>query len=154
MHEEFIKQAIILAEANVRTGGGPFGAVIVKNDEIIASGVNMVTRDNDPTAHAEVTAIRNACRQRGDFKLDGCSIYISCEPCPMCLAAIYWAGISRIFYAASREDAAAIGFSDELIYNEIPQPPPQRTIPAQQLMREEALPIMQAWDELEDKVRY
>ncbi len=154
MHEKFITQAITLAEANVRTGGGPFGAVIVENGEIIASGVNMVTRDNDPTAHAEVTAIRNACRQRGDFSLAGCSIYISCEPCPMCLAAIYWAGLEHIYYAASRKDAAAIGFSDDLIYNEIPLEPASRSIPATQLNREEALDAMQSWDELEGKIVY
>lgn len=154
MHEKFIKQAITLSEANVRTGGGPFGAIIVENDEIIASGVNMVTRDNDPTAHAEITAIRNACRQKNNFNLAGCAIYISCEPCPMCLAAIYWAGIEKIYYAASRQDAAAIGFADDHIYQEIPLPPDQRSIPAIQLNRAEALPAMQSWEGLADKIIY
>ncbi|MEN8140940.1 MAG: nucleoside deaminase [Thermodesulfobacteriota bacterium] len=153
-NEKFIQQAITLAAANVRSGGGPFGAVIVKDGEIIASGVNMVTRDNDPSAHAEITAIRHACRQLATFKLDGCAIYISCEPCPMCLAAIYWAGIEEIYYGATRQDASAIGFADEVIYEEMGLEPARRRIVAQQIGRDEALGPMRDWDALEDKVPY
>lgn len=151
----FMKEAIRLADEKMRQGvGGPFGAVIVKDNAIIAQGFNMVTSSNDPTAHAEIVAIRNACSALKDFSLAGCVIYVNCEPCPMCLAAIYWAGIEKVYYAATRKDAAEIGFADDFIYNEIANEPSQRTIPSKQLMRSEALNVFKAWEELEDKIPY
>ncbi|MBR2424236.1 MAG: nucleoside deaminase, partial [Tidjanibacter sp.] len=126
---KFMRMAIELSKESVAKGGGPFGAVIVRDDQVIATGSNSVTLLNDPTAHAEVSAIRAACQAVGDFNLKGCVIYSSCEPCPMCLSAIYWAGIERIYYANNREDAAAIGFDDALIYDQIPLAPTKRTIP-------------------------
>ncbi len=152
---KFMKEAIRLADEKMRQGvGGPFGAVIVKDDTIIAHGFNMVTSSNDPTAHAEIVAIRNACSALKDFSLAGCVIYINCEPCPMCLAAMYWAGIEKVYYAATRQDAAEIGFADDFIYNEIAKEPSQRTIPSKQLMRPEALRVFKAWEDLEDKIPY
>lgn len=146
--------AIDLANKSVATGGGPFGAVIVRNGEVVARGTNNVTKLNDPTAHAEVQAIRNACAELDTFNLEGCTLYASCEPCPMCLSAIYWAGIDRIFYANTRADAAAIDFDDSLIYDEIPKSPTKRKIPAEQFMRDEALETFRLWREKEDKVEY
>jgi tRNA(Arg) A34 adenosine deaminase TadA len=134
--------------------GGPFGAVIVKDGRIIAEGWNQVTSANDPTAHAEIMAIRNACAALGTFQLPGCSIYASCEPCPMCLGAIYWARLERIYYANTRAEAARIGFDDALIYNEIALPPEARRIPATRLLAEEAMAAFRAWDESPDKIRY
>lgn len=149
-----MQMAIDLANKSVATGGGPFGAVIVRNGEVVARGTNNVTKLNDPTAHAEVQAIRNACSELATFNLEGCTLYASCEPCPMCLSAIYWAGIDRIFYANTRADAAAIDFDDSLIYDEIPKSPTKRKIPAEQFMRDEALETFRLWREKEDKVEY
>ncbi len=154
MNKEFMQRAIDLSIRNVADGGGPFGAVIVKDGEVVAEGVNRVTASCDPTAHAEVSAIREACRRQGTFKLDGCEIYTSCEPCPMCLSAIYWAGISRIYYANTKRDADKIGFGDNFIYDEIARPYNERAIPTSQMMREEAQEAFRAWEEKEDKVEY
>lgn len=147
-------QAIRIAEQSLQHEGGPFGAVIVKNGEIIGSGSNRVTLDNDPTAHAEVVAIRNACRFENNFQLEGCTIYVNCEPCPMCLAALYWAGVEEIYFAANRKDAADIGFADDHIYQEIAKEPGNRSITMHQMMRDEALHGFKLWDELEDKIPY
>ncbi|MBQ3805012.1 MAG: nucleoside deaminase [Prevotella sp.] len=149
-----MQRAIDLSIRNVADGGGPFGAVIVKDGEVVAEGVNRVTASCDPTAHAEVSAIREACRRQGTFKLDGCEIYTSCEPCPMCLSAIYWAGISHIYYANTKHDADKIGFGDNFIYDEIARPNNERAIPTSQMMREEAQEAFRAWEEKEDKVEY
>ena len=153
-HKDFMRKAIALAVENVENGGGPFGAVIVKNGEVVATGVNRVTPNNDPTAHAEVSAIRAACASVGDFNLKGCEIYSSCEPCPMCLSAIYWAGIEKIYYAGTRSDAAAIGFDDAFIYDQIPLAPTERTVPSLPLMRAEGLEAFRLWEQKEDKVEY
>lgn len=150
----FMQQAIDLSVENVKNGGGPFGAVIVKDGKVVATGVNRVTANNDPTAHAEVSAIRAACQKVADFRLEGCTIYTSCEPCPMCLSAIYWAGISSICYGNTKEDAEAIGFGDKFIYEEIDRPYAQRSIPTRMLMREQALRAFRDWEEKEDKVEY
>ena len=150
----FMQQAIDLSIQNVANGGGPFGAVIVRDDKIVATGVNRVTANNDPTAHAEVSAIRAACQKEGSFKLEGCTIYTSCEPCPMCLSAIYWAGLSRICYANTKQDAEDINFGDKFIYEEIERPVSKRTIPTEAFMREEALQAFRAWEEKTDKVEY
>ena len=139
---------------NVKNGGGPFGAVIVRNDEVVAVGTNRVTANNDPTAHAEVMAIRAACQKLNTFRLTDCEIYTSCEPCPMCLSAIYWSGIRTIFYGNNVQDAAKIGFSDQFIYDELKRPLIQRVIPAINLMRHEAQAAFRAWEEKEDKVEY
>ena len=139
----------------MRAGAGrPFGAVIVRDGQIVAEGWNCVTSSNDPTAHAEVVAIRRACEALGTFSLAGCEIFTSCEPCPMCLAAIYWARIPRIFYANTRVDAAAIGFDDDFIYRQIPLAPEQRTLEMKPLLRNEAQLAFREWSELPDKVRY
>jgi tRNA(Arg) A34 adenosine deaminase TadA len=152
---DFMQMAIQLATENVRSGaGGPFGAVLVKDGAVIATGVNQVTSANDPTAHAEVNAIRQACRALGTFQLNGCVLYTSCEPCPMCLAAIYWARLPRVYYGNTRADAAAIGFDDEFIYQQIPLPPQQRSIAMQPLLREAAQAAFQEWRTKADKVRY
>lgn len=150
----YMQQAIDLSVANVANGGGPFGAVIVRDGKVVATGVNRVTANCDPTAHAEVSAIRAACQVVGDFKLEGCTIYTSCEPCPMCLSAIYWAGISRIYYGNTKEDAEAIDFSDKFIYEEIDRPVAQRSIPTRMLMREQALKAFRDWEQKTDKVEY
>ncbi len=152
--EKFMQRAIELSIKSVESGGGPFGAVIVKDGKIIAEASNSVTKDNDPTAHAEINAIRQACQQLGTFDLSGCEIYTSCEPCPMCLGAIYWARLDKIYYANTRHDAAKIGFSDEFIYEEIEKPPHLRKIPTIQLMRDQALKAFKAWEEKEDKIEY
>ncbi len=151
---KFMQMAIDLSIENVANGGGPFGAVIVKDGEVIATGTNRVTANNDPTAHAEVTAIRNACKKVADFQLKGCTIYTSCEPCPMCLSAIYWAGISRIFFGNTKEDAEAINFSDKFIYDEIALPIEKRSVATSMLMREQALRAFRDWDNKTDKVEY
>ena len=152
--EYFMQMAINLSIENVSNGGGPFGAVIVRNGEVIATGVNRVTANNDPTAHAEVSAIREACAKLGNFKLEGCTIYTSCEPCPMCLSAIYWAGISKIFYGNTKADAKAINFDDSFIYDEIALPYAQRSIPCNNIMREKALSAFRAWEAKADKTLY
>src|SRR6266478_7266359 len=146
MSQEFMRRAIALALENVRWGsGGPFAAVIVKEDRIIAEGTNRVTRTNDPTAHAEVVAIREACRVLADFQLTGCDLYTTCEPCPMCLGAIYWARPARVFFASTASDAAAAGFDDAFIYDELQTPAEERRIPMTEMQREEALVIFQEW---------
>ena len=152
--KSFMQQAIDLSIENVANGGGPFGAVIVKNNKIVATGVNRVTANNDPTAHAEVSAIRTACQKENSFKLEGCTIYTSCEPCPMCLSAIYWAGISRICFANTKQDAEDINFGDKFIYEEIERPFSKRTIPTETFMRDEALQAFRNWEEKTDKVEY
>ena len=153
--EHYMKRAIALSEEMMRANrGGPFGAVVVKDGAIIAEGHNMVTSANDPTAHAEVVAIRRACDALGTFTLEGCEIYTSCEPCPMCLAAIYWARLSRVYYANSRADAAAIGFDDDHIYREIPLPITERALPMERLLAEEAARAFREWDEKPDKTPY
>ena len=134
--------------------GGPFGAVIVKDGEIIARGWNKVTSTNDPTAHAEVTVIREACKKLGTFDLSGCELYTSCEPCPMCLSASYWAGIRKIYYGNTRKDAADIDFDDDFIYKEIPLPMDKRSIPMEQLDREEAIEAFKKWATKDDKIAY
>ena len=147
--------AVRLSAERMREGaGGPFGAIVVKDGRIVAEGWNRVTSENDPTAHAEITAIRRACEALQDFWLRGCDIYTSCEPCPMCLAAIYWARIDRIFFANSREDAAAIGFDDALIYGEVSKPVADRIIPTLKLPLPEAQAVFAEWREKPDKVQY
>jgi len=153
--ETYMKEAIRLSKQNIKNGtGGPFGAVIVKDGKIIASGTNCVTSSNDPTAHAEVVAIRNACKILNTFQLDDCEIYSSCEPCPMCLGAIYWARPKKIYFAASRIDAAASGFDDSLIYDEIALPIEHRKIESEQLLQEEAKSVFDDWDNLTNKIEY
>ena len=155
MENLFMARAIQLSLENVRSGrGGPFGAVVVKKDAIIGEGANQVTSTNDPTAHAEVLAIREACKRLGSFSLEGCEVYASCEPCPMCLGAIYWARVARIYFANAAEDASKIGFEDSVIYREIAQPHSQRKIPMLQLMRNEALAVFRAWEAKPDKITY
>jgi len=153
--EDFMREALALATEGMRAGrGGPFGCVIVRRGEIVARGQNRVAADNDPTAHAEVNAIREACRQRGRFSLEDCELYTSCEPCPMCLAAIYWARIPRIFHANTRADAAAIGFDDEFIYQQIQLPPEKRAIEMRPLLRAEAQAGFAEWQAKTDKLPY
>lgn len=148
-------EAIRLARQNITSGlGGPFGAVVVKNGEIIARGTNRVTCDNDPTAHAEVVAIREACKTLDSFQLDECEIYCSCEPCPMCLGAIYWARPARIYFAAGRNDAADAGFDDNFIYKEIGANINERKIPASQILRNEAVEVFREWKESDIKIPY
>jgi len=148
-------RAIRLSMESVRSGrGGPFGAVVVKDGSIIAEGMNQVTSSNDPTAHAEVLAIRQACRELRLFELQGCELYTSCEPCPMCLGAIYWARLSRVYYGNAAADAAKIGFDDALIYRELGQPLAQRAIPMIQMMRKEARAAFRAWAEKANKITY
>ena len=150
-----MREAIREAEAGMREGrGGPFGCVIVRHGKVIARGTNRVTSTNDPTAHAEVTAIRAACTALQTFQLQDCELYTSCEPCPMCLAAIYWARIPRIFYGNTRADAAAIGFDDDFIYQQIPLPPDRRTVDMQPMLREEAQTAFREWQAKPDKIRY
>jgi tRNA(Arg) A34 adenosine deaminase TadA len=152
---KFMARAIELALRGVEANdGGPFGCVVVKDGVVIGEGNNRVTSTNDPTAHAEVVAIRNACQSLNNFQLDGCVIYTSCEPCPMCLGAIYWARPSAVFYAGSREDAAAAGFDDALIYREIETPIEERKLKMHQIMRDEAKNAFRLWIEKEDKIEY
>ena len=154
LDRQFMREAIRLANNSVENGGGPFGAVIVKDGEIVAASSNSVTIDNDPTAHAEVNTIRKACRKLNTFDLSGCTIYTSCEPCPMCLGAIYWAHIDRIFYGNTRSDARDIGFADDFIYEELARTMGERTVPIVPLMREEALHTFQMWRDMPDKTEY
>ncbi len=150
-----MRQAIDLATANVVSGrGGPFGAVIVRSGEIVATGVNLVTATNDPTAHAEVTAIRRAAAELGTFQLSGCELYSSCEPCPMCLAATYWAHIEAIFFGNSAADAARAGFDDAVLYKEVARPHGDRSLPITQLLHSEAWASFAAWQESPNKIEY
>ena len=151
---KFMEMAIRLSEDNIDNGGGPFGAVIVRDGEVIATGTNRVVPNNDPTAHAEVMAIRSACEKLGTFQLTGCTVYSSCEPCPMCLGAIYWAHLDKIYYGNNREDAAKIGFDDDFIYREIELKPEMRSLPSEILMQEEAIKAFKMWTEKEDKTEY
>lgn len=153
-NKEYMREAIRLASESVERGGGPFGAVIAKDGKIIARASNSVTLENDPTAHAEVACIREACRALGTIDLSGCEIYTSCEPCPMCLGAIYWAHIDRIYYANDRKDAAEIGFDDDFIYEEIGKKPEDRRTPLLPLLRDEGLKSFRLWSEKEDKTEY
>ena len=154
-HREFMERAIALAVENVTSGrGGPFGAVIVKDGKVIATGVNRVTAANDPTAHAEVTAIRNACAALAAFQLEGCDVYTSCEPCPMCLAAIYWARCEAIYYGNTAADAAKVGFDDAFLYNEMKKPLSERKIPIVQMLPDEAWASFVAWRDAPTKVLY
>lgn len=152
--KQFMRRAIRLADESVERGGGPFGAVIVRGGEIVAECSNSVTIENDPTAHAEVNAIREACRRLGTFDLKGCAIYSSCEPCPMCLGAIYWAGIDRIYYGNTRRDAAEVDFADDYIYEELARPMEERGLPIVPLLRDEARHTFRRWAEKADKVAY
>jgi len=152
--KEMMREAIRLANESVKNGGGPFGAVVVKDGEIVAGSANSVTVDNDPTAHAEVNAIRKACRKLGTFDLTGCTIYTSCEPCPMCLGAIYWAHIERIYYGNNRKDAREIDFADDFIYDEMDKPLESRSVPIIPMLRDEALETFRLWSEKTDKVEY
>ena len=155
MDNPFMARAIQLSLDNVHSGrGGPFGAVVVKNGNIIAEGANQVTSTIDPTAHAEVVAIREACKKLGVFDLEGCEIYTSCEPCPMCLGAIYWARLSRVYFANADADASRIGFDDSLIYRELAQPLSQRKIPMIQMMREQAFVAFRACENKSNKIEY
>lgn len=154
MNKTFMRQAIQLAMDNIKNGGGPFGAVIVKDGEVIATGVNRVTANNDPTAHAEVTAIRQACEKLGTFSLEGCDIYASCEPCPMCLGAIYWARLDHLYYGANKHDAAAAGFDDQFIYEEIELPYANRHLKTASLLEDEAQAPFTLWAQHEERVAY
>ena len=155
LEARYMRRAIELATENVREGrGGPFGAVIVRGNEVVAEGTNLVTSTNDPTAHAEVTAIREACRKLGRFRLDDCDLYTSCEPCPMCLGAVYWSRLRRVVYASTKDDAAEIGFDDSIIYDQFLLPHARRSIPQEQVLREEALEAFRAWREKVDRVAY
>jgi guanine deaminase len=151
----FMREAIQLSLEKMQAGfGGPFGAVVVKDGQIIARGFNQVTSTHDPTCHAEVDAIRKACQVLGTFQLDGCDLYTSCEPCPMCLGAIYWARPARVFYANTKADAAAVGFDDQFIYDEIDKPLAERSLPMQQFLREEAQVSFQEWARKEGRTTY
>jgi len=152
--EEFMTKAIRLSTENVANGGGPFGALVCRGDEIIASGVNRVTDDCDPTAHAEVVAIRNACEKLGTFQLDDCVIYTSCEPCPMCLGAIYWARPTAVYFANGQNEAAQYGFDDRFIYEEIAITPDQRSIKMRQVKHERALDAFLSWEKLDNRTDY
>ncbi len=154
-HEDFMRRAIALSREHMRAGeGGPFGAVIVRDGRIVGEGWNQVVADCDPTAHAEITAIRDACRRLGTFDLTGAEIYTSCEPCPMCLAAIYWAKLARIWYANASADAAAIGFADAFLYRELAAPAAGRSVPAARLLGNEAKVVFDEWSAMPDKVPY
>jgi guanine deaminase len=151
----FMRRAIDLSRQGMEQGrGGPFGAVVVADGRIVGEGANLVTSALDPTAHAEIVALRSACAALGRFELRGCDIYTSCEPCPMCLAAIYWARVDRVFYANDRADAARIGFDDRTIYREVALPPRARRLPMIRLLAADALPVFQEWERKSDRVRY
>ena len=154
MKNEFMKRAIELSVDSVNNGGGPFGSVIVKDNKIIAEGSNKVTSNNDPTAHGEIVAIREACKKLNNFSLNQCELYSTCEPCPMCLSAIYWARIDKIYYANTRDDARKIDFDDSLIYTELQKNINKRKIPMIQIMRNDALKAFELWDKKKDKVKY
>jgi len=150
----FLREAIKISNNNIKNQGGPFGAVIVKDNEIISKAANSVTLDNDPTAHAEINAIRKAAKKLKTFDLSGCEIYTSCEPCPMCLSAIYWSHIDKIYFGNTKQDAKKVGFDDSFIYDEINLPYQKRKIPTKQLLREEAIKVFKRWEEFEDKIQY
>ena len=150
----FMMRAIELSIESAKSKGGPFGSVIVKNNKIIAEGSNKVTMNNDPTAHGEIVAIRDACQKLNTFDLSGCDLYSSCEPCPMCLSAIYWSHIDNIYYANTRDDAKKINFDDSLIYSEISKKNEDRKIPIKQMLRDEALKAFELWDKKIDKIEY
>lgn len=152
--EDYMRKAINLANNSIDNGGGPFGAVIVRNNEIIAEASNSVTNDNDPTAHAEVNAIRMATKKLNTFDLSDCEIYSSCEPCPMCLGAIYWAKINKLYFACNQNDADKIGFSDEFIYKELEKPYQERNLSSENILREEGLSVFEKWQNFEDKIEY
>lgn len=154
MNSRFMQTAIEIALKGINQGHGPFGAVIVQKDQIVGMGTNQVTKNLDPTAHAEVSAIRNACHKLNTFSLAGCTLYTSCEPCPMCLGAIFWARLDTVYYGATRADAARANFDDHYFYEELKKPLPKRAIPMNQLMRLDALTIFSAWEALGDKVPY
>ena len=154
MKNEFMKRAIELSVESVNRGGGPFGSIIVKDNNIVAEGSNKVTLTNDPTAHGEIVAIREACKKLDNFSLNDCELYSTCEPCPMCLSAIYWARIDKIYYANTRKDAQKIDFDDSLIYSELQKNINKRKIPMIQMMRNEALEAFELWDKKTDKVKY
>tara|TARA_B100001250_G_C19780704_1_gene781729 strand:+ start:1168 stop:1632 length:465 start_codon:yes stop_codon:yes gene_type:complete len=154
MKKQFMERAIELSIENLKNGGGPFGSIIVKDNKIIAEGVNRVTASKDPTAHGEIVAIREACKKLNDFNLKGCELYSNCEPCPMCLSAIYWARINKIYYANTREDAQKIDFDDSFIYSEFHKKINERKIPMFQMMRNEALKAFELWDNKKDKIKY
>ena len=154
MKNEFMKRAIELSIESVNSGGGPFGSIIVKDNNIVAEGSNKVTLTNDPTAHGEIVAIREACKKLNNFSLNDCELYSTCEPCPMCLSAIYWARIDKIYYANTRKDAQKIDFDDSLIYSELQKNINKRKIPMIQLMRKEALEAFELWNKKTDKVKY
>ena len=154
MKNEFMKRAIELSIESVNKGGGPFGCVIVKDEKIVSEGLNKVTSSKDPTAHGEIVAIREACKKLNDFNLNGYELYSTCEPCPMCLSAIYWARIDKIYYANTRKDAQKIDFDDSLIYSEFQKNINERKIPMIQMMRNEALKAFELWDKKIDKVKY
>ncbi|MEZ4647351.1 MAG: nucleoside deaminase [Candidatus Eisenbacteria bacterium] len=155
MEEQFMREAIRLSRDKMRKNqGGPFGAVVVRGNEVVGRGWNQVTSTNDPTAHAEVTAIRKACKKLGTFHLRGCVLYTSCEPCPMCLAAAYWARVDRIYFAGTRKDAARAGFDDEFLYREISKPRSRRSVPMEQLLRKEAVEAFDEWRTKVDKTPY
>ena len=151
---KFMLKAIELSIKSAATIGGPFGCVIVKDDKIISEGSNKVTSTNDPTAHGEIVAIREACLKLNTFNLSGCELYSSCEPCPMCLGAIYWSRIDKLYYAATKEDAAKAGFDDSVIYKEIDLPKDQRSIPSLQILREDAVKVFEDWNESGNKIPY
>lgn len=153
--KDFMELAIDLAEGNIKTlDGGPFGAVVVKDDIIVGKGSNHVTLNNDPTAHAEIEAIRDACKNLNTFNLEGCEIYASCEPCPMCLGAIYWSRIGKLYYGATKDDASKADFDDSYIYKEFELSKEQRSIPSVQLMRDKAIKVFQDWIDSENKIPY
>ena len=154
MKNKFMQRAIELSIESINSGGGPFGSVIVKDDKIISEGMNRVTVDNDPTSHGEIVAIRNACKKLNTFNLSNCSLYSSCEPCPMCISAIYWSRIGKVYYANTRDDAKKINFDDSLIYSEIPKKNEDKKIPIKQMMRNEALKAFDLWDKKTDKIEY
>jgi tRNA(Arg) A34 adenosine deaminase TadA len=155
MKQKFMREAIRLSIEMMRRGkGGPFGAIVVKGNRIVGRGCNQVTSENDPTAHAEIVAIREACRRLNTFQLEDCELYTSCEPCPMCLSAIYWARLKRVYYANTRKDAARIQFDDDFIYTEVSRPIARRTLKMKPLLRAEALAAFREWEEKADKVRY
>ena len=154
-HEQYMRRAIALSREKMQEGeGGPFAALIVRDGEVLGEGWNRVTGHNDPTAHAEIVAIREACRAGESFSLEGCVIYTTCEPCPMCLAAIYWARIERIFYANTTEDAVRIGFDDGFLYRELAMPADERSLPAERLLADEAFEVFSEWADDPEKVPY
>jgi len=154
-HRRFMSEAIRLSVSEMMdNNGGPFGAVIVRDGEIVSHGFNCVTSRKDPTSHAEIVAIRNACQELDTFQLSDCQLFTSCEPCPMCLGAVYWARLNEVFYACTRDDAAKFGFDDEFMYREISQPIAQRRMPMFQILREEALEAFRLWDMKGDRIQY